>query len=74
MAILLLRKHEAILHGYESIAKVDFIGVEWKLFYINYQRVLFWYRLYGCQIHVSSTNSRSFLQFYWGCLRVQFHI
>lgn len=63
MAVLLWIKHEAILHGYESIAKVNFIGVGWKLFYINYQRVLFWYRLHCGQIHVPSTNNINFLQF-----------
>ena len=65
MAVFLRIKYEAFLHGYESVAKGDFVRVGWKLFYINCQRVLFWNCVYGDQIHVASTNSRSFLQSHW---------
>jgi len=73
VAVLLLIEHETVLPGYEPIAKRHFVIVGWKLFHINYQGVLFWYRLKGGWTIGIRSNCISVLQLYSGYLRVQFH-
>lgn len=73
MAVLLLIEHETILSGYEFIAKRHFIIIGWKLLYINYQGILFWYHLESGWINGIKTNNISVLQLYSKYFRVEFH-
>lgn len=73
MAVILLIDHETILPGHEPVAKIHSVIVGWKLFYINYQKLLFWYCIKGGRTYGIGTTNIGVLQSYWRHIRVEFH-